>query len=998
MTEQIKILYIDDNPLDRALVRDSLEKAHGGFEVTEAKSKVEFEEYLNNKIFDLVLTDFNILGFTGLQVLEMVLEKSSSTPVIIVTGTGSEEVAVEAMRGGASDYVIKTPSHISRLPGTILSALERKKIIDERKKAEGELSRMNRVYALVSNINKMLVRKPDKEKLFSEVCNIAISYGQFDMAWIALMEEKYTLVKPKQLSDKGSVFLSKLENLINDKSVSEDYSCRFQSMTEDIFICNDIEECEDFISLKNEVIKIGYRSFISLPFKLNNKVLGSFNLFSSEIDFFDDKEVELLSGVTKDISFSLDIIQSEEKRILAEKALQESENKFRLIAENANDLIYTFKFLPKPIFEYVSPSSLRITGYTPEEYYNDPGLGLKLLIPEDRKKLNDLLNTAIKSDPIELRWIKKNKDVIWCDQTSVPIKDENGINVGFYAIARDITESKLATNLLRESEEKYSLAFNTSPYAITITSVTNGKIIEVNDSFTKISGFNRVEAIGKTVIDLNIWVDKNARDKIEVKDKEVNFRRKNGEIYSALISSKIISLKNNNYILASINDISESKRIESALRKAEKRLGYHIANSPLAVIECDANSTITMWDGNAEKIFGWTKEETLGKAIDDLKMIYNEDISAVEITRKKLSDGKTIHVITSNRNYTKDGRIIFCDWYNSVLYDENGKIISIMSQVLDTTKNKVAEIALKDSEEKYRKLVELSPDSILIHVNGKIQYANNAAVILFDAKEKEVLIGKNIIDFVHPEYKGIVKERISKVIDEKKRVPSIEEKLIKVSGEEFYAEVTAIPITISGDKGIQVITRDITERKEAEESLKKLSVAIEQSPVSIVITDTLGKIEYGNPKVSKITGYDINELVGKNPRIFKSGEMSTKEYRDLWSTISSGKVWSGELHNRKKNGELYWENATISPIINKSGEITHYIAIKEDITERKQSAEELKKYRENLEELVRERTLELEGKNKELENFNNLFIGREFRIKELRDKVKELESKLNINR
>ena len=136
MTDLIRILYVDDYPLDRQLVRDALEKEHGGFQVTEAASRAEFEAALANGSFDLVLSDFNILGFEGLQVVEAVHSKDARVPVVIVTGTGSEEIAVEAMKRGAADYVIKTSKHIQRLPITIHAVLEKKYLEEESTRAE----------------------------------------------------------------------------------------------------------------------------------------------------------------------------------------------------------------------------------------------------------------------------------------------------------------------------------------------------------------------------------------------------------------------------------------------------------------------------------------------------------------------------------------------------------------------------------------------------------------------------------------------------------------------------------------------------------------------------------------------------------------------------------------------------------------------------------------------------------------------------------------------
>jgi PAS domain S-box-containing protein len=138
------------------------------------------------------------------------------------------------------------------------------------------------------------------------------------------------------------------------------------------------------------------------------------------------------------------------------------------------------------------------------------------------------------------------------------------------------------------------------------------------------------------------------------------------------------------------------------------------------------------------------------------------------------------------------------------------------------------------------------------------------------------------------------------------------------------------------------------ELQRSEAALRKLSRAVEQSPASIVIADTEGHIEYVNPKFTAVSGYSKEDVLGQNPRILKSGELPPERYRHLWETITSGKEWRGEFHNRKKNGDLYWESASISPIFDPRGQISHYVAVKEDITERKQAEEKLREQEETL--------------------------------------------------
>ena len=140
---------------------------------------------------------------------------------------------------------------------------------------------------------------------------------------------------------------------------------------------------------------------------------------------------------------------------------------------------------------------------------------------------------------------------------------------------------------------------------------------------------------------------------------------------------------------------------------------------------------------------------------------------------------------------------------------------------------------------------------------------------------------------------------------------------------------------------------DITERKAAEENLRKLSRTIEQAPLSVAITDLNGNLEYVNPYFCSLTGYTAAEVLGQNPRILKSGGTAAEVYADMWTTLSTGRVWRGELHNRKKNGEIYIEAAVIAPVVGESGRVTHYVALKEDITDRQRTAAALQEAQKN---------------------------------------------------
>ncbi len=266
-----------------------------------------------------------------------------------------------------------------------------------------------------------------------------------------------------------------------------------------------------------------------------------------------------------------------------------------------------------------------------------------------------------------------------------------------------------------------------------------------------------------------------------------------------------------------------------------------------------------------------------------------------------------------------------------------------------SNKRKRATDALRASEEKYRQLVELSPDAIVIQCEDRIVFMNLAGVKLFGIKEPEQLVGKSVWDFVLPQNREIVKARYRQVQEKGEKVPMVEQRFIRLDGTQINVEVTAIPCAYEGKPSVQAIFRDVTEHKRTESELIKLRKAVEASGEVIFLTDREGIITFINPEFTRFYGYEAAEVVGKTtPRILKSGMMTLRDYKLFWKRILNKQIVKGEWRNKCKDGTLVAIEGSTNPILDEHENIIGFLAIQRDIAERKQAEQEIRKRNEEL--------------------------------------------------
>ena len=276
--------------------------------------------------------------------------------------------------------------------------------------------------------------------------------------------------------------------------------------------------------------------------------------------------------------------------------------------------------------------------------------------------------------------------------------------------------------------------------------------------------------------------------------------------------------------------------------------------------------------------------------------------------------------------------------------DDRGKFICLGNMVIDITELERTEAALRESEKKFMDVFYISEDAIFMFEDDRYVDCNDVAYKMFGCANKtEVLSVKPaaLAPIKQPDERNSFKvweEHVAIAFE--KGSHRFEWESERASGETFPTDVTITQIML-GRKILYVVIKDITEKKLTEDNLRKLSMAVEQSPASVYITDLTGSIEYVNPRFCELTGYTKEEVIGQNPRLLKSNHTSQEQYKVLWDTIIAGNKWRGEFYNKKKNGDLFWEFVSISPIKNSSGKTTHYLAVKEDMTAYKEYEERL---------------------------------------------------------
>ncbi|MFA5376257.1 MAG: PAS domain S-box protein [Dehalococcoidia bacterium] len=563
---------------------------------------------------------------------------------------------------------------------------------------------------------------------------------------------------------------------------------------------------------------------------------------------------------------------TERKQVV--ETLRESEEKFRSIVETSPDIIWEID--PQGIFRYVSPNIHEVMGYTPEELI---GRSITDMIPEEVKSsaIQELERQFSQRGPLShFEMPSRHRDgremilEIHPSLTGIDGKRE-----GLRGIAVDITERKQAEESLRTTHEKYTKAFMSVPDAITISDLDSGRFIEVNDAATRIFGYSRDELIGKSTLELGIWQNKEDRDRLidqvrkhgKVSQFEVLNRRKSGELYNALVNADTISIGNIPYLIAIIRDITDRKNAEAALAENEEKYRTLTANLPEIVyrVYLKENGRMQFFNDQVVTLTGYTEPELVAGTICSIEpLIHSEDrprvVAAVE---KAITEGgifmveyRLIHKDGSIRSFNERGRII---------YGADNEPLYIDGMIQDVTERKKIDVALTESEGRYRALIDKLPDYIFVHTKDGVVYVNPAAVQAL-GYTKEELLTPPMFRFISSDSHQIIRDAIQQR-EEGVPINPYEIGVIAKDGTRHTCLVQGSRFIFNNAPSTLIVLTDITERKRVEEVLKKSEEQyrslLEHVP-ELILVHRNGTILYTNPAAEKTLGYTSNEALNRN--------------------------------------------------------------------------------------------------------------------------------------
>ena len=454
------------------------------------------------------------------------------------------------------------------------------------------------------------------------------------------------------------------------------------------------------------------------------------------------------------------------------------------------------------------------------------------------------------------------------------------------------------------------------------------RFLSVNTAFERMTGLSAEKVVGRTVLDVMpetemVWIERYGR--VALTGEPDHFEEYNHHL-NRHFKVEVFSPQAGQFVVV-FEDITKAKKIETTLRESAMRFST-LADSGRALIWTSGIDKKCNYFNRVWLAFtGRTLEQELGDGWaegvhpDDLDSCFRTYVEAFDLHTPFSMD---------YRLRRHDGEYRWLQGEGTPRYSSEGEFLGYIGHCLDITDRKQAEV----ESAKHQLITQYARDPLLLmEVDGKIVEANPAAEILYGYSHEE-LLQLSISDLRIHEDIEVVSQQMEQALTQGILFEGVH---YRKDGSPVPVEVNSRAIVIDGKQLLLSAIRNITQRRQAEANLRLQNRALEAAANAIIITDSKGVIQWVNEAFTALTGYPVAEAIGKTHRFLKSGKHDLTFYKSLWKIIFTGKIWHGEIINQRKDGSLYTEEMTITPIKDNSGKIAHFIAIKQDITKRKQA-------------------------------------------------------------
>jgi PAS domain S-box-containing protein len=511
-------------------------------------------------------------------------------------------------------------------------------------------------------------------------------------------------------------------------------------------------------------------------------------------------------------------------------------------------------------------------------------------------------------------------------------------------LLHDVTERRRAEDELRASELRFRILVDHAADSILLYD-DNAILVDVNEQACDSLGYSRAELIGKNPLETDSVVTPpvlaerkaclNAGETIAF---ETRHRRKDGTTYPAEVRIRPFSALGRRYALALSRDISDRKRVEQAMWEGEERSRLAQEAGRVGIFDWNAITSRSVWTPEQEAIYELAPGEFVGTHDDWANRLHRDDRTRVLAELDRVVFDRCESMKMEYRIVRPDGEIRWVDNRGRLRFTADGQFERLIGTTIDITEQKRAESAMRESEERYRRLMDVLPGAVFVHAGGEIVFCNPAFVRLMRAGSASELLGKSPFDIAHPDFHGLVRARMAEMDHTGQAVAGIEMRLTRCDGRTVPVYSVTAPISDRSRQAYLVVLSDLTERERSIELLRSVMDSVNDA---IITFDQEGRVESANPGTERVFGYSVSELIGRDiemlmPAAHRREHAPLPDYfRANATDVGSGR----EIEGARKDGSRFPVDLTVTEF-QLDGE-RHFTGIVRDVTARKRLESQL---------------------------------------------------------